>query len=276
MTDETLRRLFLALGGILLVGITLTPVALMAATSVSRDPGFLSSAAPFDLTLLYYRGLFASTSLHFADTLRNSFVVAALTAIASSAIAAVAAYAVTRFDFPGRLPLLVAVLALSMFPQISLVGPLFRMLARLGWLNTPAALVFPYIAWTLPLSLWILVSYFSRIPRELDRAALVDGCTPWQALRLVILPVAMPGIVSTALLAFITAFNEFLFALMFTTDHHGRTMPVTLALFEGLHGEIPWGPMMAASMIAAFPVLALTLLFQRRIVGGLTRGAIKG
>jgi multiple sugar transport system permease protein len=276
VTDETLRRVLLGLGGILLVGITLTPVALMAATSISRDPGFLSSPAPFDVTPAHYGGLFSSTSLHFGETLKNSFIVAALTALASSAIAAVAAYAVTRFDFPGRILLLVTVLALSMFPQVSLVGPLFRLLTNLGWLNTPAALVFPYIAWTLPLSLWILVSYFSRIPRELDRAALVDGCTPWMALRLVILPIAMPGIVSTALLAFITAFNEFLFALMFTTDHHGRTMPVTLALFEGLHGEIPWGPMMAASMIAALPVLVLTLLFQRRIVGGLTRGAVKG
>jgi len=137
------------------------------------------------------------------------------------------------------------------------------------------ALVFPYTAWILPLSLWVLTSYFSRIPRDLDRAALIDGCGPLQALRKVIVPVAAPGIFSTAILAFIFAFNELLFALMLTTDFRARTIPVGIALFEGLHGEIPWGAVMAAATLATVPVVAMTLLFQRRIVQGLTRGAVK-
>jgi multiple sugar transport system permease protein len=143
-------------------------------------------------------------------------------------------------------------------------------------INTWPALILPYIAWVLPLSLWILVSYFAQIPRDLDRAALMDGCSRWQTLTRVILPVAAPGIFSTLLLAFIFAFNEFMFALMLTTDHQARTIPVGIALFQGLHGQIPWGRIMAASVFTSLPVIALTLFFQRRIIQGLTRGAVKG
>ena len=149
-------------------------------------------------------------------------------------------------------------------------------MAALGWINSYPALVLPYIAWILPLSLWILTSYFARIPADLDRAALIDGCSRLAVLRKVILPVAAPGIFSTALLAFILAFNEFLFALMLSTDHAARTVPVGIALFQGLHGEIPWGVVMAASTLTTLPVILLTLVFQRRIVQGLTRGAVKG
>jgi multiple sugar transport system permease protein len=163
-----------------------------------------------------------------------------------------------------------------MFPQISLVSYLFKVMTRLGWINTYNALILPYIAWILPLSLWILTSYFSQIPRELDRAAYVDGCSQWQALRKVIFPVAAPGLFSTGLLAFIFAFNEFMFALMLTADHRARTIPVGIALFQGLHGEIPWGNIMAASTLTTFPVIILTIFFQRHIIQGLTRGAVKG
>ena len=149
-------------------------------------------------------------------------------------------------------------------------------MGTLGLINTYAALVLPYTAWILPLSLWILTSYFAQVPADLDRAAVVDGCTRLAALRKVVLPVAAPGIFSTALLAFIFAFNEFLFALMLTTDHAARTVPVGIALFEGLHGQIPWGVVMAASTLTTIPVVLLTLFFQRRIVEGLTRGAVKG
>ncbi|MEW6519808.1 MAG: carbohydrate ABC transporter permease [Thermodesulfobacteriota bacterium] len=146
----------------------------------------------------------------------------------------------------------------------------------LGWINTYPALIFPYIAWVLPLTLWILVSYFAQIPLDLDKAALVDGCSRIQILVHVILPVAAPGIFSTFLLAFIFAFNEFLFALMLTADYRARTIPVGIALFQGLHGQIPWGRIMAASVVTTLPVVVLTLIFQRRIVQGLTRGAVKG
>ncbi|MGA7877293.1 MAG: carbohydrate ABC transporter permease, partial [Desulfoferrobacter sp.] len=152
----------------------------------------------------------------------------------------------------------------------------FKVMAELGWVNTYAALILPYIAWTLPLSLWILVSYFNQIPQDLDKAGLIDGCSRWQILRTIILPVAAPGIFSTILLAFIFAFNEFMFALMLTTDYHARTIPVGIALFQGLHGQTPWGNIMAAATLSTLPLVILTLVFQRRIIQGLTRGALKG
>jgi multiple sugar transport system permease protein len=163
-----------------------------------------------------------------------------------------------------------------MFPQIGIVGYLFKIMTGIGWVNTYQGLLFPYIAWILPLSLWILVSYFSQIPRELDKAALIDGCGRWQILYRVIFPVALPGVLSVFLLSFIFAFNEFIFALMLTTDHRTRTIPVGIAFFQGLHGRIPWGNIMAASVLTTLPVVILTFIFQRRIIGGLTRGAVKG
>ena len=149
-------------------------------------------------------------------------------------------------------------------------------MAWLGWINTYQALMLPYIAWILPLSLWILVSYFSQIPIELDHAASVDGCSRWQTLYKIIFPVAAPGVFSTFLLAFIFAFNEFMFALMLTTDYKTRTIPVGITLFQGLHGQTPWGNIMAASVITVLPAVFLALVFQRYIIGGLTRGAVKG
>ena len=149
-------------------------------------------------------------------------------------------------------------------------------MTTLNWINTYKALVLPYIAWVLPLSVWILVTYFSKVPRELDKAALVDGCNKWQLLYKVIYPVAKPGIFSVFLLAFIFSINEFMFALMLTTDYGARTIPVGIALFQGLHGEIPWGTIMAAAAVTTLPIVILTLAFQKHIIGGLTRGAIKG
>ena len=192
------------------------------------------------------------------------------------AVAAPAAYAITRLPLPGKATILMTVLAMSMFPQISIISYLFDVMSAAGLTNTYHALLWPYVAWSLPLALWILTSYFAKIPRELDQAALVDGCTRWQILRRVILPLSAPGIVSTFILSFIWAFNEFMFALMLTTDHSARTIPVAIAQFQGLHGETPWGEVMAASTLTIIPAVLLTLVFQRRIIHGLTRGAIKG
>ncbi len=251
------------------------PIVFMALTAVSRRPDFLSPGAGLEFTAAHFLEVLRTKSLHFLEYFRNSLVVSAVSAALSVSVAAPAAYAITRLEVPGRTAVLFSALAVSMFPQVSLVGYLFRLMTSLGWINTYAALVLPYTAWILPLSLWILTSYFSSVPRDLDRAALIDGCGPLEALRKVIVPVAAPGIFSTALLAFIFAFNELLFALMLTTDHHARTIPVGVALFEGLHGEIPWGAVMAAATLSTAPVVALTLLFQRRIIQGLTRGAVK-
>lgn len=253
----------------------LAPFGYMILTGLSRYPDFFSPQTPWVVTLANYRAVLVSESLHFTAFLRNSLIVSAASAVISVFIASLAAYAVTRLPLPGKLPFMFLILALSMFPPVSLVGYLFKLMAALGWINTYPALIFPYVAWTLPLSLWILVSYFSSIPRDLDRAGLIDGCSRLQILFKIVLPVAAPGIFATLLLAFIFSFNEFLFALMLTTDHAARTIPVGIALFEGLHGQIPWGEIMAAATMAAVPVVALTLIFQRRIIQGLTRGAVK-
>ena len=235
----------------------------------------MSPETPWVGTLANYRAVMASESLHFTAFLRNSIIVSAASAVISVFFASLAAYAITRLSLPGKLLFMFLILALSMFPPVSLVGYLFKLMTALGWINTYPALIFPYVAWTLPLSLWILVSYFSRIPRDLDRAGLIDGCSRMQILFKIIFPVAAPGIFATLLLAFIFAFNEFLFALMLTTDHAARTIPVGIALFEGLHGQIPWGEIMAAATLATVPVVVLALIFQRRIIQGLTRGAVK-
>ncbi|MEW6720250.1 MAG: carbohydrate ABC transporter permease [Thermodesulfobacteriota bacterium] len=253
----------------------LGPIAVMALTAVSRRADFLVPGVGFAFTAGHFLEVLRAESLHFPEYFRNSLVVSGISAALSVFVAAPAAYALARMALPGRMAVLLAVLSVSMFPQVSLVGYLFRLMSSMGWVNTYVALVLPYTAWTLPLSLWILTGYFSRIPRDIDRAALMDGCGPLEALRKVILPVAAPGVFSTAILAFIFSFNELLFALMLTTDHRARTIPVGIALFEGLHGEIPWGSVMAAATLTVAPVVVLALAFQRRIVQGLTRGAVK-
>jgi multiple sugar transport system permease protein len=247
----------------------------MLLTALGAYPAGAAEGLAGGASLAHFHAVLASRSLHFADYLVNSFVVSALSAVLSVAVASAAAYAVTRLRFRGSTFFLLGVLAVSMFPQVSLVSYLFRFMATLGWINTYAALVFPYAAWVMPLCLWVLVGYFAQLPRDLDRSGRVDGCTRLQVLVKILLPVAAPGIVSTLLLAFIFSFNEFLFALMLTTDHSSRTVPVGLALFEGLHGRVPWGDVMAAATLATLPVVALTLVFQRRIIQGLTRGAVK-
>lgn len=276
MSEERQVRLLYGAGVLGMTLFCLAPVLYMVLTAMSGRPDFLSPGASFAPTAAHFREVLTSPSLHFPAYIRNSMIASGASALLCVAAAAPAAYALTRFALPGKAAVLLCVLAVSMFPQVSLVGYLFRLMSAVGWINTLPALILPYTAWVLPLSLWILTSYFAQVPRELDRAALVDGCRPLGALRRVILPVAAPGIFSTAILAFLFAFNEFLFALLLTTDHHARTIPVGIALFEGLHGEIPWGAVMAAATMATVPAVVITLLFQRRILQGLTGGAVKG
>jgi len=276
MNEGRLKSLLLVIGGIVTFLVPLTPFFYMVLTGLSEHHDFLSADKSFVFTLSHFHAVLASESSHFMAFVRNTLIVSAASAVISVCIASMAAYAVTRLSFRGKMAFMLVILALSMFPPISLVGYLFKLMSGLGWINTYQALVFPYVAWTLPLSLWILVSYFSNIPRDLDRAGLVDGCSRLQILIKVIFPVAAPGIFSTALLSFIFAFNEFMFALMLTTDYSARTIPVGIALFEGLHGQIPWGEIMAAATMTTIPVVILALIFQRRIIQGLTRGAVKG
>lgn len=275
MSGERFKNIYLIMAAGFTLLFCLSPFIYMILSALSRWPDFLSPGKSFEVTLSHFFAVATADSLHFFAFLRNSLIISTASAGISVFCASLAAYAVTRLPWPGKRLLMVFVLALSMFPAVSLISYLFKMMARLGWINTHLALIFPYVAWTLPLSLWILVSYFAQVPRDLDRAALIDGCSRMQILLKVIFPVAAPGIFSTLLLAFIFAFNEFLFALMLTTDHASRTIPVGIALFEGLHGQLPWGEIMAAASVSIIPVIILTLVFQRRIIQGLTRGAVK-
>lgn len=276
MNEHRTQQLLIIAGIVAAVLFFLTPVVHMVLTAFSTSADFLGPRTTFSATIKHFIAVFTGQQLHFLAFLRNSLIVSSVSALLCVGISSMAAYAITRINFRGNMTLMLVVLAISMFPQISLAGYLFRFISSLGWINTYQGLIFPYTAWIMPLSLWILVSYFAQIPRDLDRAAKVDGCNNWQILTRIILPVALPGVFSTALLAFIFAFNEFMFALMLTTDYRARTVPVGIALFEGLHGEIPWSTIMAAATITTAPVVVLTLLFQRYIIQGLTRGAIKG
>jgi len=275
MRAERHSAVLIALGAILTLGFVLGPFGYMVLTGFSRAADFLHPEQSLEFTVKHYRTVVTTDSLHFLAYLRNSLLVSAISAVVSVCIAALAGYAITRLSLPGKTLFMLLILSVSLFPPVSLVSYLFKCMASIGWINTYQALIFPYVAWTLPLSLWILVSYFAQLPRDLDRAALVDGCSRLQVLRRVILPLAMPGVVSTALLAFIFAFNEFLFALLLTTDYRARTIPVGIALFEGLHGQLPWGEIMAAATLTTVPVVILALIFQQRIIQGLTRGAVK-
>jgi multiple sugar transport system permease protein len=276
MSESRLQTLLRGLAALLLAGFCLLPVAWMVLVAFSRRPDFLLPGVDFAPTLQNFVDVLGDGGLHLTAYLRNSLAVSAISALAATLVAGLAAYAVTRLRFPGRVLIPLAVLAFSMFPQISIVGYLFKLMAGLGWINTAAALVFPYTTLGLPLALWIMLSHLAQIPQDLDKAALVDGASRLQVLLRIVLPLAAPGALSTALLVFIYSFNEFLFALMLTTDYHARTIPVGIALFEGLHGQLPWGHLMAIAVIAVLPVALLAALFQRRIVQGLVRGAVKG
>ena len=273
-TEKQLQKMLYIAGVTATVCFLLGPVVYMILTAASEHPDFLGKEYHF--TIRHFRELITIPSLHFIRYCGNSLGISLVSATITTLIASSGAYVVTRFPFRGKTVLLLLVLSLSMFPQICIAGYLFRLIAAAGMINTWIGLILPYVAWIMPLTFWILISYFSQIPLELDRAAFIDGCSPAKTLIKIILPLAAPGLFSTMLLAFIFAFNEFMFALMLTNDHMARTVPVGIALFQGLHGEIPWGTIMAASVLTTVPVILLALVFQRHIMQGLTRGAVKG
>lgn len=275
MTEERSKAILTVFGTVFLLLFCLFPFAWMVVISCSGAPDFLSPSSSYGFTLQHYKDIVSHPSLHFADYLRNSLLISAVAAIFATCFAGLSAYAITRMSFPGKILIPTAMLALSMFPQISVIGYLFRLMTWLGWINTYNGLIMPYISLGLPLALWIMISYFSQLPQDLDKAALVDGATRFQILRKVIFPIAAPGAFSTVLLLFIFCFNEFLFALMLTVDYNARTVPVGIALFQGLHGQIPWGIIMAAAVVSSLPIVSLAAVFQRHIVQGLTQGALK-
>jgi len=224
-------------------------------------------------TLEHYRALFSERD--FWVPIRNSLVVAGSTTILCVTVGAFAAYALARLDFPGKRPMLAFILAVTMFPQIAIVSPLYLLLRKVHLINSYPGLVLPYVTFAMPLAVWMLVGFFKQLPRELEEAALVDGASRWQALVKIILPLAGPGLATTAILTFLYCWNEFLFALSFTLGPERQTVPVAIALFRGQY-QIPWGQILAAAIVATLPVAVVILAFQRRIVQGLTAGAVKG
>ena len=276
MKEEKVKKILLYAGAIFLFIFCIAPFAWMVIVSLNKHPDFLSNNVPFILTINNYIQVLTTKSVHLLDYLRNSIIISLAAAFFATFFASLSAYSITRMNFPGKIFIPIALLGFSMFPQISIVGYLFKMMTDFNWINTYYALIFPYITLGLPLALWIMLSHFSQLSKELDEAALVDGASRFQILRKIIFPIALPGAFSTFMLIFIYSFNEFLFALMFTIDYKARTIPVGIALFEGLYGQIPWGYIMAAAVVAIIPVILLIALFQKYIIQGLTEGAVKG
>ena len=250
------------------------PVTWQAVTSLKPDSDLvrLPPLFPEQPTGDHYRAVLARSTL--GRELLNS----ALVAVASSALAVgvggLCAFALARLPLGGKPWILGLVLALSMFPPIAVVSPLYLLVRALGLRDTLSALILTHATYSLPLAIWMLSSLFRQLPVDLYRAARVDGCTPWSALVRVVAPPALPGIAVAALLLFIYSWNEFMFALTLTATDASRTAPVAIALFPGLH-EVPWGDMAAASLIVTGPVVLLALVFQRHIVAGLTAGSVK-
>ncbi len=213
----------------------------------------------------------------FARNILNSVLVAAGVVGISLALAVLASWALARVRFRGRGALLAGVLSVSMFPQVAVLSGMFELVRWLGLFDRLPSLVLSYLLFTLPFTTWVLTTFMRELPREIEEAAIVDGAGPLTILTRVLLPLLGPALVSTGLLSFIAAWNEFLFALTFTLSNERRTVPVAIALVSGASQfELPWGHVMAASVIVTVPLVVLVVVFQRRIVAGLTAGAVKG
>lgn len=217
------------------------------------------------------------TSGNFPRNLLNSLIVAFSVVVISLFLGVTAAYALSRVRFRGRPALLLVILAVSMFPHIAVLAGLFELVLGMGLYNSLLSLIFSYMIFTLPFTVWVLTTFMRELPVEVEEAAIIDGASPWAIVFKVFLPMMWPALVTTGLLAFIAAWNEFLFALTFVSNDARRTVPVAIALLSGASEfETPWGIIMAASVIVTVPLIVLVLVFQRKIVSGLTAGAVKG
>jgi len=231
---------------------------------------------PTHPTLANFRD--ALSSGDFQHALLNSTIVAGSVTLIALALGSLAAYALGRISFRGRSVALYLMLSMTIFPQIAILGALYTIITRFHLYNSLKALIFSYMLLVIPLTVWVLTSFMRALPRDLEEAAYVDGATPFQTFYRVILPLVAPALVTTGLLAFIAAWNEFLFALSFTLTPDKHTVPVAIATFQGTSSAFvyPWGEVMAATLIVTVPLIALTLILQKRILAGLTAGAVKG
>ncbi|NYG33684.1 carbohydrate ABC transporter permease [Sphaerotilus montanus] len=261
----------------LVVIVSVYPFLYTVTTSLKTGTAlFSTSLLPDAPTLSNYVALFNGKQ-PFGTQLGNSIMVATVTVTISMLMAITGAYALGRIDFKGKSTLLLAILAVSMFPQVAVLSGMFELMQALGLYNRSIGLVLPYTVFTLPFTVWMLTTFMRGLPKELEEAAIMDGCGPLRIIFEVFMPLLAPALVSTGLLAFIGAWNEFLFALTFMTDDFQRTVPVGISMISGATAyEIPWGSIMAASVIVTVPLVLLVLVFQKKIVSGLTAGAVKG
>lgn len=240
-------------------------------TATLTDGNFV----PREWTLDNYRSIFATDQ--FVRALINSIGIALIATVVAVLLGMLAAYAISRLAFPGKRALVGVSLLIAMFPQVSLISPLFDIERRLGLFDTWPGLILPYVTFALPLAIYTLSAFFQQIPWDLEKAAKMDGATQGEAFRKVIAPLAAPGVFTTAILVFIFCWNDFLFAISLTSTERARTVPAALAFFTGeSQFEDPTGAISAAAVVITIPIILFVLFFQRRIVSGLTSGAVKG
>jgi multiple sugar transport system permease protein len=272
------RNLWLV-AGLGIVVYALFPVAWIVSLSL-KAPADIANGRflPTDFSWVNYEQIISGNASDlFLPALRNSFGICLIATAISCFLAMFAAYAIARLNFRGKKIILSTALAVAIFPVISIVTPLFNLWRQIGLYDTWPGLIIPYLSLTLPISIWTLSAFFREIPWEMEQAAQVDGATTWQAFRKVIVPLAAPGVFTTAIIAFFIAWNDFVYGISLTSTGASRPVPAALGLFSGASQfEQPNGPIAAAAVIVTIPVVVLVLLFQRRIVAGLTNGAVKG
>ncbi|GAA1435306.1 carbohydrate ABC transporter permease [Streptomyces thermospinosisporus] len=269
-------------GGLLYAGVAgvviycLAPFYWMLVSSLRRSSDiFETSLLPSPVSFENYTRVF-DPAQGFGRALLNSLVVAGVTTVAALLLATFTAYAMARLEFRFKRLILTLIIATSMFPVVSIVVPLLKLFTDIGWINTYQSMIVPSMSFALPLAVWNLTTFFRQMPDELEHAAMVDGCTRGQAFRKIIIPLAAPGIFTTAIITFIAAWNEFLIALSMTNRPGMQTAPVAISKFTGATTwETPFGSQMAAGVVVTIPLVIMVLLFQRRIVAGLTAGAAK-
>ena len=257
----------------------LFPVASIMATSLKPSSELQSGLfLPQNPTLGNYEQILVGGAQDlFLSALRNSVGISLIATAIAVVLSTLAAYAIARLDFPGKRLVLTTALGVSIFPVISVVTPLFNLWRTIGLYDTWAGLIIPYLSLTLPISIWTLSAFFRQIPWELEQAAQVDGATTWQAFRKAIVPLAAPGVFTTALIAFFIAWNDFVYGISLTSTEAARPVPAALAFFTGASQfQEPTGSISAAAVVVTVPVVVLVVLFQRQIVAGLTQGAVKG
>ena len=265
-----------AIGILVVLLYALIPVAWITSLSFKTPDGGQRTSKFFSgFSFDNYDVVFSDDT--FIAALINSIGIASIATLISIVLAAMTAYATSRLDFPGKAVILSGALAVAMFPPISIVGSLFDMWRAIGLYDTWIGLIIPYMTFTLPLAIYTLSAFFREIPWELEQAAAVDGATPMQAFRKIIVPLAAPGVFTAAILVFIFAWNDFIFANTLTSTDNARTVPAALAFFTGASQfEQPIGAVAAASVVVTVPIIIMVFIFQRRIVAGLTAGAVKG